>query len=50
MTINFCELGIVSQDFASLDLPFTEDEVWRTIKDLSSDKSPGPDGMTGGIL
>ena len=42
-TINLAELGINAHD---LELPFTE-EVWRTIKQLPSDKAPGPDGYAG---
>ena len=40
------ELGINAHDLSDLELPFTE-EVWRTIKQLPSDKAPGPDGYTG---
>jgi len=40
------ELGINAHDLSDLELPFTE-EVWRTIKQLPSDKAPGPDGYAG---
>ena len=46
-TVNLAELGINSHDLADLDLPFNEEEVWKTIKELPSDKAPGPDGFTG---
>jgi hypothetical protein len=46
-TINLQELGIPSHNLADLVLPFTEDEVWLTIKKLPTDKAPGPDGLTG---
>jgi hypothetical protein len=31
-------------DLAELDSPIVEKEVWETIKQLPSDKAPGPDG------
>lgn len=34
-------------DLVSLEEPFSEDEVWATIKDLPFDKAPGPDGLAG---
>ena len=34
-------------DLSSLDEPFSENEVWDTIKQLPADKAPGPDGYTG---
>jgi len=45
-TINLAELGINTHDLSALELPFTIEEVWRTIKQLPSDKAPGPDGYT----
>jgi hypothetical protein len=46
-TINLTELDIDAHDLADLELPFSEEEVWDTIKILPSDKAPGPDGFTG---
>jgi len=46
-TINLDELGILSHDLADLELPFTEEEVWKTIKKLPPDKAPHLDGFTG---
>ncbi|WVZ95183.1 LOW QUALITY PROTEIN: hypothetical protein U9M48_040980 [Paspalum notatum var. saurae] len=46
-TLDLASIGIQSHDLESLDLPFTENEVWATIKSLPSDKAPGPDGFTG---
>ena len=45
--IEMSALGLPSHDLSSLDLPFTEEEVWAAIKTLPSDKAPGPDGFTG---
>lgn len=45
-TINLENLDIPRYDLEALDFPFSE-EVWNTIKDLPSDKAPGPDGFTG---
>jgi hypothetical protein len=38
---------VPSHDLAMLDTPFSEEEVWETVKRLPSDKAPGPDGFTG---
>jgi len=46
-TINLAKLGISEHNLSELDLPFTEEEVWSTIKQMPSDKAPGPDGFTG---
>jgi DNA topoisomerase IB len=32
---------------SSLDVPFSEEEVWATIKAMHMDKAPGLDGFTG---
>jgi hypothetical protein len=45
--LNFAMIGIQQLDLSALELPFTEEEVWKTIRELATDKSPGPDGMTG---
>jgi hypothetical protein len=46
-TIDLQALGIPSHDLADMDSPFSKEEVWATIKQLPSDKAPGPDGLTG---
>jgi hypothetical protein len=38
-----------SHDLAYLDAPFSEKEVWETIKKLPSDKAPGPNWFTDGF-
>jgi hypothetical protein len=40
-------LGLPSHNLAALDSPFSEKEVWETLKQMPSDKAPGPDGFTG---
>jgi hypothetical protein len=46
-TINLNELGVPMFDLSELDSPFSEEEVWATIKGLPADKAPGLDGLTG---
>jgi hypothetical protein len=46
-TINLDNLDIPRYDLEALDIPFSEEEVWNIIKNLPSDKAPGPDGFTG---
>ena len=47
VTVNLAELNVPSFDLADLDNPFSEEEVWKTIGSLPSNKAPGPDGFTG---
>jgi hypothetical protein len=47
ITIDLEQLELQPHDLQELDAFFTEEEVWETIKDMPSDKAPGPDGFTG---
>jgi len=46
ITVNLEELNVPGFDLSELDMPFSEDEVWKTICSLPSNKAPGPDGFT----
>jgi hypothetical protein len=46
-TLDFGAIGVHPVDLSVLDLPFTEDEVQATMRDMPSDRAPGPDGLTG---
>lgn len=46
-TINLDALDCPYFELESLDRPFSEIEVWNTIKEMPPDKAPGPDGFTG---
>jgi hypothetical protein len=46
VTVHLAELDIPHHDLSGLDSLFTEEEVWKTICSLPSDKAPGPDGFT----
>src|SRR6185312_14207729 len=45
--LNWEMLGLPSLDLSSLDVCFAEEEIWGVIRELPSDKTPGPDGFTG---
>lgn len=46
-TLDFLSLGVQQHDLSELEVPFTEEEVWATIREIPLDKAPGPDGFTG---
>jgi hypothetical protein len=46
-SIDLQALGISTHNLAALEFPFSEKEVRDTIKQLSSDKAPGPNGFIG---
>jgi hypothetical protein len=46
-SIDLQALGIPTHNLTILDSPFSEKEVWETIKQLPSDKASGPDGFMG---
>jgi hypothetical protein len=43
---NVDELNLTQFELLALDSPISEMEVWSTIKQLPSNKAPGPDGFT----
>lgn len=45
-TVNLDVLELPTFDLEELDNPILEEEIWNTIKNLPSDKAPGPDGFT----
>lgn len=44
--IDLMAIGLAQVDLEHLEHPFTEEEIWSTIKELPRDKSPGTDGFT----
>ena len=45
--VNLDELMLSSHGPIALGMPFSEEEMWKTICDLPSDKAPGPDWFIG---
>lgn len=43
----FEALGLPTLQLASIDICFSEEEVWGIIRDLPIDKAPGPDDFMG---
>jgi hypothetical protein len=46
-TLNLPALVLQPFDLQELDALFSEDEVWRVVKELPTDRAPGPDGFNG---
>lgn len=46
-SLNLLTFHHVQHELHGLEAPISEDEVWKTIKDMPPDKVPGPDGFTG---
>lgn len=46
-SINLDLLQLPTIDLSQLEVPFTDEEVEKTIKSMPLDKAPGPDGFTG---
>jgi hypothetical protein len=46
-TLDLDVLDIQHHNLSELDVQFSEEEVWATIKDMPLNKAPGPDGFTG---
>jgi hypothetical protein len=45
-TLDLDFLGLPSFDLQHIDGEFTEAEVWKAIRDMPLDKSPGPDDFS----
>ncbi|WVZ75385.1 hypothetical protein U9M48_023441 [Paspalum notatum var. saurae] len=46
-TVDLDKMDILVRNLGELEAPISEDEVWKRIKGLPSDKALGPDGLTG---
>ena len=46
-TLDFSAIGALPLDLGELDNPITDDKTWAAIKDMPSDRAPGPDGFPG---
>ena len=50
LSLNWQALGYTPRNLQQLELPFTQDEVRRTVLEMPSEKAPGPDGFTGAFF
>ena len=49
-TVDLDFLNIQLLDLSEQDLVFQEEEIWDVIKDMPSDRAPGPDGFIGAFF
>jgi len=47
LTLELAAFHRAAIDLSELEAPFSEEEVWATIRSLPADRAPGPDGFTG---
>jgi hypothetical protein len=40
-------LDLPSLNLSSLDVCFSEEEIWVVVRDIPTEKAPGPDGFNG---
>jgi hypothetical protein len=46
-SIDLDSIGMETHDLLDLEEIFTEEEVWGVIKEMPSNRAPGPDGFIG---
>ena len=46
-TLDWQALGMQQRDLSELEELFSEEEVWQVIRDMPTDRAPGPDGFIG---
>ena len=47
LKLDLDQLDLPKKDLSGIDVCFSEDEIWQTIKEIPLDKAPGPNGFTG---